>query len=212
MGCFQSKPPPAPAKLSEPAAKYAVDSVEELAQDTNFTIAELQALQGLFSQVSNSVVQDGLIHKEEFILALFHGTHTGNLFHDRIFDIFDAKKNGVIEFGEFCRGLSVFHPKADTEDKIKFAFSIYDSDGSGYISKDELKDFLFALMRENSELQFSDEELDSVIEQTFHEVDLARDNKIHPEEWQEFCMKNPAVISYMTLPVLRDLVARFPTK
>mmetsp|Transcript_27713 Transcript_27713/g.49481 ORF Transcript_27713/g.49481 Transcript_27713/m.49481 type:complete len:163 (-) Transcript_27713:400-888(-) len=156
------------------------------------------------------VPQDGLIHKEEFIRALFDDSHQGNLFADRIFYIFDTKKNGVIELGEFVRGLSVFHPKADTTDKIKFAFNIYDKDGSGFISKDEVKDFLFALVSENSQLHFSDEELDSVVEQTFREVDLAKDDKIHPAEWHDFCIKNPAVMQFMTLPVLRDLVARVP--
>eukprot|EP00191_Tetraselmis_sp_GSL018_P012192 CAMPEP_0177618174 /NCGR_PEP_ID=MMETSP0419_2-20121207/25386_1 /TAXON_ID=582737 /ORGANISM="Tetraselmis sp., Strain GSL018" /LENGTH=118 /DNA_ID=CAMNT_0019116957 /DNA_START=956 /DNA_END=1313 /DNA_ORIENTATION=- len=90
------------------------------------------------------------------------------------------------------------------------AFSIYDKDGSGFICKEEVKDFLFEVMRENSKLHFTDEELDTVIEQTFQEVDLARDNKIHPAEWRSFCIGNPAAINYMTLPVLRDLTARFP--
>mmetsp|Transcript_8128 Transcript_8128/g.23325 ORF Transcript_8128/g.23325 Transcript_8128/m.23325 type:complete len:221 (-) Transcript_8128:33-695(-) len=216
MGCFQSKPEVAKPKQSvhkhPSAAKYAApspDSVEQLVADTNFSTDEVNALKELFGQVSNSVVQDGLIHKEEFFVALF-ASQEGNLFADRIFDMFDSKKNKVIEFGEFVRGLSVFHPKAPMDDKIKFAFSIYDKDGSNYISKDEVKDFLFALMRENNLLHFTDEELDAVIEQTFEEVDLAKDGKIHPAEWQTFCENYPVVINYMTLPVLRDLTARFP--
>uniref|UniRef100_A0A061R6K0 Calcineurin b-like protein 4 n=1 Tax=Tetraselmis sp. GSL018 TaxID=582737 RepID=A0A061R6K0_9CHLO len=80
--------------------------------------AELRALKQLFGQVSNSVIQDGLIHKEEFFRALFDSSD-GNLFGDRIFHKFDSKRNGVIEFDEFVRGLSVFHPTADFEEKIK---------------------------------------------------------------------------------------------
>lgn len=36
----------------------------------------------------------------------------------QIFDLFDVKRKGFIDFGDFVRSLCVFHPNASVEDKI----------------------------------------------------------------------------------------------
>jgi len=36
----------------------------------------------------------------------------------QIFDLFDVKHKGFIDFGDFVRALSIFHPNVSQEDKI----------------------------------------------------------------------------------------------
>lgn len=40
----------------------------------------------------------------------------------QIFELFDVKQKGVIDFGDFVRALNVFHPNASQEEKIDCKF------------------------------------------------------------------------------------------
>ncbi|PIN02307.1 Ca2+/calmodulin-dependent protein phosphatase (calcineurin subunit B), EF-Hand superfamily protein [Handroanthus impetiginosus] len=129
MGCFHSKTPRHAQGYEEPTI---------LAAETPFTVSDVEALFELFKKISSSIIDDGLIHKEEFQLALFGNRNKKNLFADRIFHLFDYKRNGVIEFGEFVRSLAVFHPDGPLTDKITFSFRLYDLRQTGYIERGEV--------------------------------------------------------------------------
>ncbi|KAI5561809.1 hypothetical protein BDE02_15G011600 [Populus trichocarpa] len=109
MGCCQSKGTKTTAWCKE---------LTVLASGTPFTVSEVEALHELFKKLSSSVIGDGFISKEDLQFALFRNNNKKNLFANRMFDLFDVKCNGVIEFGEFVQSLGVFHPNAPVEEKI----------------------------------------------------------------------------------------------
>lgn len=54
-----------------------------------------------------------------------------------LWQAFDDDKSDEVNFGEFVLGLNAMS-KGDTKSKLKLSFDVYDVDGTGKISKDEM--------------------------------------------------------------------------
>jgi len=52
--------------------------------------------------------------------------------------VFLLLNSGDVNFKEFISCLSVFNTRGDRQEKLEFAFRVYDIDGDGFISNGEL--------------------------------------------------------------------------
>ncbi|GFP98651.1 calcineurin b-like protein 10 [Phtheirospermum japonicum] len=191
-GCFKCRKASDSKKLS-----YGYNDIVRLSQESHFSVNEVEALHELFKKLSSLIIDDGLITKEELQLAMLKTECADNLVLDRVFDLFDRKRNGFIDLEEFVHSLDVFHPLAPVDDKIDFAFKLYDLRQSGFIERDAVKEMMVAILME--------------YDMTFVEADADKDGRINKEDWKAFVSTHPSLLKNMTLPFLMSVTSAFPS-
>ncbi|KAH9555072.1 hypothetical protein CY35_08G095800 [Sphagnum magellanicum] len=175
MGCFHSKMIKEPQGYEDPTI---------LAGETAFSVSEVEALYELFKKISSSIFNDGLIHKEEFQLALFKSKRE-NLFADRLHsNCMTCVRQGILSGKKY----------------LKFILFLVS----------EVKQMVIALLSE-SDMNLSDDVIESILDKTFEDADTKHDGRIDKEEWHSLVIRNPSLMKNMTLPYLKDITTTFPS-
>ncbi|KAF5960135.1 hypothetical protein HYC85_001344 [Camellia sinensis] len=123
MGCLCSKNTKWTPGYEEPTI---------LAAETPFTVSEVEALYELFKKLSSSIIDDGLIHKEELQLALFKNKNNRNLFADRLKEMVLA----------LLHESDLILSENDVEMIVDKSFKEADTTGDGRIDPEEWKEFV----------------------------------------------------------------------
>jgi len=96
---------------------------------------------------------------------------------------------------EFIQALSIFSSKGQKEDKLKFAFRVYDIDNDGFISNSELFTVLKMMVGDN----LNDQQLQQIVDKTIIDADRDFDGKISFEEFS-LLIANTDLESKLTIP------------
>ena len=211
------------------AKSFHETAASKLAKSTFFSENDVVVLKTLFDSVARG---DGVIDEGEFIEALFGkkkreelcGKNTPQsstsqndrpttkkfMFERRLFEKFDSNDEGYIFFDEFVKALNVFHPRASTNDKAKFAFDLYDVNGNGVITREELKQLVSAVMKRSIFLNLDEEAIERVLDTTFEQVDVEKDGSISYQEFYRMVKENRKCIANMTMATLATLSTEYP--
>ncbi|KAI0434665.1 calcineurin, beta subunit [Xylaria sp. FL1042] len=163
--------------------------LDNIVQGTNFDREEVERLKKRFMKLDKD--QNGTIERDEFLML---PQISSNPLATRLIAIFDEDGGGDVDFQEFVSGLSAFSSKGNKEQKLQFAFKVYDIDRDGYISNGEL--FIVLKMMVGSNLK--DQQLQQIVDKTIMEADLDKDGKISFYEFTKM-VENTDVSMSMTL-------------
>lgn len=100
----------------------------------------------------------------------------------------DSPITDELSFREFVRIMSIFHPKATREEKLKFAFTIWaSSQHSNYLNKEQLTFVMRAMVGSH----LTDQDLELIVEDTMRNTDKDGDGLISFEEFKSKLFNAP---------------------
>lgn len=160
------------------------EEIAQIQEETGFTPNQIERLYSRFTSLDRG--DCGTLEREDFLripeLAI-------NPLGDRIVHVFfEEGGSDRVNFRQFMQVLATFRTIKKSkenilnsrEQKLKFAFKMYDLDNDEYISRDELLAVLHMMVGAN----ISDEQLASIAERTILEASQNGDQMI---SFEDFC-------------------------
>uniref|UniRef100_A0A667X6Y5 Recoverin 3 n=1 Tax=Myripristis murdjan TaxID=586833 RepID=A0A667X6Y5_9TELE len=132
--------------------------LEDLKLNTKFTEMEIVQWYENFKRQCPT----GRISKEEFqsIYSKFFPESDANTYAQHVFRSFDTNEDGTLDFKEYIIALHMTST-GKTTSKLEWAFSLFDVDKNGYITKSEVKEIctaIFKLIPKDEQADLPDDE------------------------------------------------------
>uniref|UniRef100_A0A8C9G8C3 Potassium voltage-gated channel interacting protein 2 n=1 Tax=Pavo cristatus TaxID=9049 RepID=A0A8C9G8C3_PAVCR len=153
------------------------EGLEQLQEQTKFTRRELQVLYRGFKNVNSSTY------------ATF------------LFNAFDTDHDGSVSFEDFVSGLSIIL-RGTIDDRLNWAFNLYDLNKDGCITKEEMLDIMksiYDMMGKYTYPAMREEAPREHVENFFQKMDRNKDGVVTIEEFLESCQKDENIMRSMQL-------------
>ncbi|GAU94193.1 hypothetical protein RvY_06015 [Ramazzottius varieornatus] len=180
-------------------SRYAPGSLDALCQCTNFTRKEIRAIYNGFKQDC----PNGTVSKERFkdLYCGFFPLGDARTYSGHVFDTVDKAGEGSITFEQFLVAMSVIS-RGTFEEKITWVFNLYDINGDGYISPEEMLAIvtsIYEMLGRRAEPPIEEDTAQQHADRIFHKMDLNQDGLISFAEFQEVCKNDHEICKSMDI-------------
>jgi len=176
--------------------KLTSDEIDELMVCSHFDRNELNDLfQEMLKKYPN-----GQMSQSQFVDFLNRlGMKNSNIVQI-LFKVFDLNKDSTVDFKEVVCGLSVL-ARGTTQERIRFAFQIYDFNGDGRLSKEEVFSIIMSVYNFVGKMNRGDPTVAAldIVDQLFLDVDVNNDGFLSLAEFEKGCLKNPILIHGLSI-------------
>ncbi|XP_027040279.1 Kv channel-interacting protein 1-like isoform X2 [Pocillopora damicornis] len=170
-----------------------VEGIEELMANTKFTRQELQRMyRGFKNECPNGTVDRDTFKK---IYAQFFPYGDSSLYANHVFNVFDHDRDGKVSFEDFVTGLSL-SLYGNREEKMRWAFQLYDLDSDGFITREEMATVVHSvhcMMGIDALPTGAEMGVDEQVERLFMLMDKNQDGVISEEEFLQGCEKDESI-------------------
>ncbi|XP_053570018.1 calaxin isoform X1 [Bombina bombina] len=117
---------------------------------------------------------------------ILHNTFgmTDDMIMDRVFRGFDKDNDSFISVSEWIEGLSIFL-RGTLDERIKYCFGVYDLNGDGYISREEMFHMLKNSLLKQPTEEDPDEGIKDLVEITLKKMDYDHDSKLSYADFEK---------------------------
>lgn len=194
--------------------------LQEFSKQTLFSNDKIEKLYTHFYTISTSQTDDGVIDFQEFCSVL---SLTDNVMTTRLFHLFDANKDGVINFREFLLGISTFInsfsddkdaeqvngryliSSAKLQEQIDMSFRLFDLRGNGKVYVADLKSVLAASLH-SLKLPLTELQLQQVAENSFSGLPVQEDENgrfIDRDTYKRMLWRNQEALKWLSVDLER---------
>lgn len=174
--------------------KLKKEELDELMEGTSFTQEEIEDwYKGFMKSCPSGLVST--TDFEDMYSDFFEGD--ASEFANHVFRTFDSDKSGFIDFKEFMYSLSVTS-RGNLEEKLEWAFKIYDVDGDGFVTKYEMESIIRSVYKMYTDGRLGKKETpEQRTARIFEKFDLNKDGKLTMEEFKTGARSDPFLVLMM---------------